>query len=165
MIKLQENIIVTNIHTIARINLQPGYHYFPHTLPHNELIFKLEGNSKISIGGKEFKHPPGTVRYMPANVDMRSYSSNIPDEGSNCIDIFFDTNVPLAPEFFAFNSTHIAEIKRLFLDIDQVWARKQTGYHAKCMSLLYRILNLVIKTFSTEYLPSVKHKMIEPGIS
>ena len=91
MLTAEAKLVVTGIHTIAKISTPKGTHEFPSRLTHNELIYKISGHSTVTTGKLAMNEVPGIVRIMPADIDMGIYVSDLTDDSCEVVDIFFDT--------------------------------------------------------------------------
>lgn len=160
---LNEVIVVNHIHSIAKISTPKGMHNFP-ARGHNQIIFKLLGQSTVTINGTQTDEFPGIVRVMPGNPIEERYTSFVSTDTADVVDIFFDTNDPLCEKTFYIESMNNSEVKQLFTNICNIWKYKSPGYYTKCMSLLYRILTIMQKECSRSYLPSEHFHKIEPAI-
>lgn len=107
---------------------------------------------------------PGIVRIMPADIDMGIYVSDVTDDSCEVVDIFFDTNIPITDSTFYISSMNNSETRQLFLSIYNAWKGKATGYYAKSMSILYKLLSTIQRECSNTYLPSEMFLKIEPAI-
>lgn len=159
-----EKIIITGIHTIAKINTPKGMHEFPPKLPHNELIFKTNGHSVVTVANNTEEEKPGTIRVMPADIDFGYYSSTVTDDSCEVVDIFFDTNIPISDTVFYIDNMNTTETRQLILNIYNAWKGKASGYYAKSMSILYKLISFIQRECSYSYLPSETYKKIEPAI-
>ena len=125
----------------------------------NELIFHLSGDATVCFNGKRMHTVSDTVRFLPRSV-IREYTV-IHGEHGECIDIFFNTDVPLSEEAFLLCVTENKNLRSLFRRICSVWTEKREGYYHRCMSLFYEIL---YEISALSYLPEKTLLRIEPAV-
>ena len=96
---------ITNIYSIVRVNCKtvPSAADYSGKLNFNELIFKLDGNSEILFDGRKFNDKKGSVRFLPKTGREVEYKVKRVEAGS-CIDIYFETNIPIKCEAFSVRS-------------------------------------------------------------
>ncbi len=154
-------INVTKIHTVILIDNRslPEKAEFNPNLPHNELIFVLNGQSDIKFGDKSFSEKSDYVRFLPKG-NNREYTVERLAEGC-CIDIFFDTDIPFDYEAFCLKSPHRDKMRSLFIRAEAAWRKKRRGYYHVVMLCLYGIISLLEK--EPEYVGK-KADRITPGI-
>lgn len=126
-----------------------------------ELIYKLSGETITHFNGNELHIKDGVVYILPKCDDADYYVERlIPGD---CIDIFFDTDIPLGKDPFMLDFDKNIKILNLFQKVYKLWLTKPEGYYFKCMSAVYEIL-YEIRLKSEQYLPKSKYKKIERGI-
>lgn len=126
-----------------------------------QLIYKLSGEVITHFNKKAFHIKPGAVYIIPKSENADYYiERTIPGD---CIDIFFDTDVPLGENLFLLDFNENIKIFNLFKKTYKLWLTKYNGYYFKCMSAVYEILyEMLFK--SEQYLTKNKYKKLEPGI-
>lgn len=103
----------------------------------NELIFHISGDVTVFFDGLTLETRPGTIRFLPkGEVSHYEVDRHKPGE---CIDVFFQTDCPVAPEAFVIDASRKERIERLFKRIFTVWVAKEEGYYHECIALLYSI--------------------------
>jgi len=125
----------------------------------NELIFHLSGDATVTFNGTVMRTVENTVRYLP-RTEISEYEV-VRDEPGECIDIFFNTDVPLASTAFLLNFAGNQGLKAHFRKIHSTWLEKADGYYSRCMSLLYEILHEIA---SAQYVPNSKSAVIAPAV-
>lgn len=135
--------------------------HYSKKVPLHELIFKLSGEVITHFNQKTFCIKPGMVYIIPKSDNVDYYiERTIPGD---CIDIFFDTDIPLGEDLMLFNFENDSRIQHLFQKIYKLWLTKPRGYYFKSMSAMYEILyEITLK--SEQYLPKSKYKTIEKGV-
>ena len=159
---MNQNFIVTNI---SRIKLVGKEEYkeeittFHHNLKTHELIFYIDGECLVRFNGVEIKWEPDTVCFLPKG-ETREYVVKRLSYG-DCIDIHFDTDIPLSETPFTLKLQNSAVVRNLFKKIFAVWVSKEDGYYFECISLLYKILSELQKQ---NYMPGNQYSIIRPAI-
>ena len=126
-----------------------------------ELIYKLSGESITHFNKKSYHIKPGMVYILPKSENADYYVERIIP--GDCIDIFFDTDIPSGENLFLLDFDENIKILNLFQKIYKLWLTKPNGYYFKCMSAVYEILyEMLLK--SEQYSPKSKYKKLEPGI-
>lgn len=159
---MNQNFIVTKINRVILVGkheYEEEITVFQPTLYTQELIFTFSGKSTISFDGKILHNEAGTVRYLPKGTFL-DYTVHRKEHGE-CIDIFFDTDIPLAEEAFAMKLQSSASVGNLFKKIFSVWVSKDEGHYFECISLLYKILSEIQKQ---NYLPGNQYHLIKPAL-
>ena len=154
---------ITNIHRVIMV----GKEEYPEqitefrskSLKHNELIFNLSGYSKVFFNGKELMNTPESVRFLPIGECFEYRVERI--ERGECIDVFFDTDVPISDEAFMLDMSKRESLEPLFKKIFCAFVTKDEGYKFECMSLLYKIFAELQKS---SYIPENKFRLIKPAL-
>lgn len=160
---MNKNCIITKISSVILFtnrHLEGGFSsYRPH-LPYNELIFHLSGDITVNFDNKIYHCEKGTLRYLPKGAH-EIYEVKRHQFG-DCIDIFFDTDLPLSEEDFCINMQNNVSVQALFKKAASLWLSKSEGYYHKCISILYEI---IAELENQSYAPENKFKTIEPAIN
>lgn len=157
-----KNIHISKIYTVVYIeplSSDVKRAVYGKALLHNELIFKLSGDSFTSFNRKKLHNTPNSIRILPQSDNIEYYVDFI--EPGACIDIYFDTVEALDDEAYIIDVTNNLKFKELFFKIYRLWTRKQNGYYNQCLSLLYEIFGEIEKT---RYNLSSKTKQLEKGV-
>ena len=125
----------------------------------NELIFHLSGESTVFFNGKRLEITKDSIRFLPQG-EIHEYIVKRKERGE-CIDIFFDTDVPVTNEAFVLKLKQSEKIKSLFKKIFSVWAAKNDGYYFECISIIYKIFSELQKK---NYIPESQFNSIKPAI-
>ena len=159
---MEQNFIITKI---SRIIMVGDEEYpekrtsFSHELKHQELIFALSGRGTVLFNGETLSTETGTVRFLPEG-SVEQYEV-IRHERGACIDIFFDTDVPISECAFVLNGLHSEKLEGLFKKAFALWVAKEEGYYFECIALLYRIFAELQKQ---NYVPSEHTEKIAPAV-
>ena len=132
---------------------------FSSFLHYNELICHLSGKSTILFNGKVLDVEENTLRFLPKGKSTEYIVKK--KEYGECIDIFFNTNIPISDEAFVAKFSDNSNMISLFKKIFSVWVSKNDGYYFECMSLLYRIFAQMQKQ---NYIPLNQYNTIKPAI-
>ncbi len=145
-----DNITVTDIQSVIYVkkNNPVGkidFYTRKNGLGTHELIFRLCGEVETNFDGNVLNNKKSTVQFLPKGQGENEYSVETVDPGE-CIDIFFNTNIPLSDTAFCIDVNLPAEMKKMFEKINDIWIKKDVGYYCKSMSVLYKILTMLIET-------------------
>ena len=125
----------------------------------NELIFHLSGESTVFFNGKQLDVKKDTIRFLPQG-EIHEYIVKRKERGE-CIDIFFNTDIPVKNEAFVLKLNQSEKIKSLFKKIFSVWVAKGDGYYFECVSIIYKIFAELQKK---NYIPESQFNSIKPAI-
>ena len=125
----------------------------------NELIFHLSGESTVFFNGKQLDVKKDTIRFLHQG-EIHEYIVKRKERGE-CIDIFFDTDIPVTNEAFVLKLNQSEKIKSLFKKIFSVWVAKGDGYYFECVSIIYKIFAELQKK---NYIPESQFNSIKPAI-
>lgn len=125
----------------------------------NELIFHLSGESTVFFNGKRLEITKDSIRFLPQG-EIHEYIVKRKERGE-CIDIFFNTDIPVTNEAFVLKLNQSEKIKSLFNKIFSVWVAKGDGYYFECVSIIYKIFAELQKK---NYIPESQFNSIKPAI-
>ena len=125
----------------------------------NELIFHLSGESTVFFNGKRLEITKDSIRFLPQG-EIHEYIVKRKERGE-CIDIFFNTDIPVTNEAFVLKLNQSKKIKSLFNKIFSVWVAKGDGYYFECVSIIYKIFAELQKK---NYIPESQFNSIKPAI-
>ena len=125
----------------------------------NELIFHLSGESTVFFNGKRLEITKDSIRFLPQG-EIHEYIVKRKERGE-CIDICFDTDVPVTNEAFVLKLKQSEKIKSLFKKIFSAWVAKNDGYYFECISIIYKIFSELQKK---NYIPESQFNSIKPAI-
>lgn len=126
---------------------------------YNELIYHISGKSVVIFNGQQLETTEDTIRFLPAG-EVNEYTVDRIERGE-CIDIVFDTNVPISDEAFVLKLKQSEKIKGLFKKTFSIWVAKNDGYYFECVSLIYKIFAELQKK---NYIPENQFLAIKPAI-
>lgn len=159
---MKKDVIVTKICNIIFFDaktLGSKFSSFKPFLPHNELILHLSGRSSILFDNRVYECEKGTLRYLPKGKH-KNYDVHRREIG-DCIDIFFESDLPFSDKAFSLNFQNNVAFEALFKKASSLWLSKGEGYYHKCLSIVYEILFELEKH---QYAPESKLKLIDPAI-
>ncbi len=133
---------------------------------HNELFFKFPGDNIMIFNGKTTHITAPTVGFLPKILDSKEnieYYIKV-KKSAPSINIFFDCSTAFKPEALFFDCTNMPDLAPLFEKLDKTWNFQNTGYYAESMSYFYRIISILQKHFSADYLPVHKYNIISNSL-
>ena len=131
---------------------------FEPSLRANELIYVLSGENHVNFNGVHMHCKRGSIRFLPkGKASIYTVERVAPGE---CIDIFFDTALPISDKAFALQTSN-QNLENIFRRIFLTWQKKDTGFLPRCMSDLYTIFAELEKV---NYLPEENCEKIRPAI-
>lgn len=159
----KDKIIITNIVSVLLDDSgrKSNFHDYSGKIPHNELIFKLGGISRIRFGSDEATVEQGSVRFLPESETDTKYTVEVIESGKY-IDIFFDTQTPINEAAFSIQPQNREKIEKLFANAERAWRKKQLGYENIALGCLYEIIGLLQREIA--YIPKEKAQKIRPAV-
>ena len=137
---MEERFIITNIDRVIMVGKDEypaQVTSFKHRLNCNELIFHFSGYSTVYFNDLVLELKPNTVRFLPKGESKRY--DVVRHERGDCIDVFFQTDRPIAPSAFVMDATHNERVGTLFKKLFATWVGKNDGYYFEAISILYKI--------------------------
>ena len=159
---MEKNFVITGIEKVILVEKDKYPEkrtVFTHNLSKNELIFHFSGNSNVYFNGKVLSTTENTIRFLPKGENKEYIVEK--ETFGECIDVFFNTDVPISEEAFVITPNNTAKVKSLFKKIFFVWISKNSGYYFECMSLLYQIFSEIQKD---DYIPENQYSKLKPAI-
>jgi AraC-like DNA-binding protein len=154
---------ITGIHRVIMVGREEYpeqiTEFNPKSLRHNELIYNLSGHSKVFFNGKELLNAEKNIRFLPKGECFEYRVERM--ERGECIDVCFDTDVPISDEAFMIDTSKQESLEPLFKKLFCSFVAKDEGYRFECMSLLYKIFSELQKS---SYIPESKFRLIKPAI-
>ncbi len=127
---------ITEILLLGKVSLQPG-RVSVDARSFSALAFRLNGSGQLQCGEKSYWLNAGDVLYMPQGVRyFRDY-----EKTDILLFHFITAKNDTEPEIYHLKNPD--EISRQFQKAYGIWEAKQSGYIAKCFSILYKILGLL----------------------
>lgn len=159
---MTENFIITDICRVILV----GKNEYPNStvsftdpLATNELIYHFSGKSTVHFNGKSLIVKSNTIRFLPKG-ENREYVVKKEKPGE-CIDIFFNTDIPFSDEAFTIDIGKNTIIGSMFKKLFTTWVSKNEGYYFECISQLYKIFAELQKK---NYIPQNQYNLIKPAI-
>ncbi len=163
-----EHMTVLEIKNIVHVqkNDHPGKIY-TYTrsggLPCHELIFKLSGKSEILFDEKRLCYGGGDIMFLPKGQGSELYRTKTLEVG-DCIDILFDSSMPLFGEACVISSEKAAQLDSLFNKACDIWLKKEAGYYYLAMSLLYKMISVLTNELEKSSPASSDYEKIAPAV-
>lgn len=161
---MENDFLITGINRVIWVG---GNEYpekqtvFTDQVTSNELILTLSGKSTVRFNGKILYDDENMIRFLPKGPNYE-YIVDHHTRGEGCIDIFFDTDRPVAKEAFDLKLSGNKTIRGLFKKLFSVWVGKNEGYYFECISLLYKIFSELQKQ---NYIPENQYRAIKPAVN
>ena len=137
----EERIGIKRIRTVEKYkgqNDEKNVSEFSVSLSAYELIYTIEGESKVIFGDMEIFDRPGTIRFLPVGKTDGRYTVERIKSPFSCIDVYFDSDSPLPTEAMCLDVGD--KYRDKFIRLYNVWKMKEVGYYASAMMLLYEII-------------------------
>ena len=151
-------LIVTRIIAVNRVNMATGAYSVRHR-PYCALTLKLRGRTVYTQNGREYISDCNHLIFVPAGAH---YSFH-PEELGECIQVEFiadltNTGILSCPV------NNSAELQTILEKIERSFTFKKPGYHAYCLSGLYRLLYSMTAQNPQGYLIDLKKQRLQPGV-
>ena len=164
MITDYNNFYIENVDSVTYLdeNIYPNRHVtYSSIISSHELIFHSGGHATFSINNTDFHTFPNSILFIPIGT-YQKYEASF-EEPDKFIDIHFFSNVPMhdMPILFDVSSCD-ASIETIFNSILTLWTKKENGYRAKCISLIWEIIYELQRKV---YIPSNIFDKIKPAIN
>lgn len=126
---------------------------------HGLVYYPKQTSLFVFDNGKTIASTEQCIIYLPKHSNYRvGHISN--SEETACYAINFDLSEELSQESFVMKLKTDTKIQTMFHSCEKIWSKKDAGYYAKCMSLLYEIIYMMQNELHTTYLsPSHKQKL------
>lgn len=132
---------------------------FHNNLSSNEVVFYFSGRTIVHFNGVTLNTEENTIQFLPKGRNLGYIVENL--SKGDCMDVFFDTDRPIAEEAFVMKCSRSTAVANLFKKIFSLWVAKDEGYYFECISLLYRIFAELQKQ---NYIPENQYRAIQPAI-
>ena len=159
---MENKFLITQINRVIMVGkdeyAEKKTSFYPN-LRYNELVFHFSGHLTVSFDNNTYEAKAGTVRFLPKGR-WKKYDV-VRSEPGECIDVFFETDIPVSTEAFEINVAQNEKIGGLFKKLFSVWVSKGDGYYFESISLLYRIFAELQKS---GYSPRQHAEKIAPAL-
>lgn len=165
MLYINDGTNITSIHSVLRISVhrpKGTIHHYGTNLRHHELVYQRTGQCTNSLDGVEYFFEKGSILYMP----KRKYEDyhTITHESGECIDIFFDTDTPLADHPVILPPPHRQHIADLFTRSDELWLTSSSVRQLQVKALLYEILAELRREADGQQITSTARHALDAGL-
>lgn len=126
----------------------------------DRLFINLDAVVKQTYDGKSITLYDGDVVLIPKHV---VYIDDIIKEGYSLI-LFLELSVDIPEGIYRWSFANNPEIKQKFLNLQNFWNEKKTGYYIRCMNEIYSILSMLIRQEKQNYTSSSQFSVVEPAI-
>ncbi|MBE6538280.1 MAG: helix-turn-helix transcriptional regulator [Ruminococcaceae bacterium] len=160
---MENHIYITEISTVVKMALEhpPESVRCDSEMLNHEIFMCTKGSADISYGDKKFNISEGCIVFLQ-KYEKNEYTVD-KIEDFECIEIYFDSNLPIFGETHMINTNSNVYIRGLFERIVQIWKFKSSGYYYKCLSIFYELLSEIIR-LQDEYVPGERYDKIKPGV-
>lgn len=114
---------------------------------HSAIAFRVKGDAIITCNGITHSVNANDILYIPQNTPYTAEYG----ETEIVVIHFITENDDKNAEVYKLTSSE--EIYKLFLQCCSLWEKKDIGYKLLCMANLYKILGIISKNETKEYLP------------
>lgn len=128
-------------------------------LTSNELYYVSDGEATTYFNDDVFFSKAGVLNFLPKGKNARYEVFR--KQPTVCIDIYFQTDIPISNKPIQFKPVYSAKIQGLFKKAFTIWTSKKDGYKYKCISILYEIIS---ELQNDNYIPEKKYNLIKPAI-
>ena len=159
---MNSDFLITSIDRIILVEKDsfPETHTkFTSDLFSHELIYHFSGKATVLFNYQTLITVENSIRFLPKGKNLQYDVFH--EEHGMCIDIFFQTDQPVANHAFVLDYDEVKQVSVLFTKIFSVWTAKREGYYFECISLLYQIFAQLQKR---NYVPKDKLAYIAPAI-
>lgn len=159
---MNNDFIITKIQQVIFVEREKHKEnvlHFSNSLSSCELIYHFSGESYVYFGDQVLIVKPNNVRFLPAGI-VSKYEV-VRSVTGECIDVFFETNIPISNNAFIYDASKKEQLGILFKKLFYCWIGKENGYYMKSMSYLYRIF---AEMQNINYSKSDQYKLIEPAV-
>lgn len=115
--------------------------------------FLFENSKRMIAMRNDIIYFPKGSNYVVKSIDP-----------GDCYAINFLSSIELSDSPLLFHTTESAQFIERFKRAEVTWRNKKSGYHLKCLSILYSILYELQNTYSSSYLPAARHEIIMPAV-
>lgn len=151
-------LIVTQVVAVNRVNHPTGA-YAVKNRPYCALTLKLRGHTVYTQNGSRYISDNSHMIFVPAGADYSFYN----EEPGECIQVEFIANVQDTGIISAAVSNS-AELQAILEKIERSFTFKKPGYHAYCLSGLYRLFYSMTAQSQNGYLANIKKQRLQPGL-
>ncbi len=135
--------------------------HYSHEVEYNQMVYKLGGESKVTIGDDSFDAYSGLIFITPKGHYDRHYFDT--DVIGDSIDIFFESDIELPKSVQIFDARSNPKLRELFLNFYKTYERQRNGWYYKCSAIFYNII-YEISQMNSDYIPLSRMEQIKPGI-
>lgn len=151
-------LIVTRIIAVNRVNLATGA-YSVKSRPYCALTLKLRGRTVYTQNGREHISDSSHLIFVPAGADYNFRS----EELGECIQVEFTADPP-DTGIVSCLVNNSPELLSTLEKIERSFTFKKPGFHAYCLSGLYRLLYSMSAQSGQGYLTGLKKQRLQPGL-
>lgn len=135
-----EKMEINEIYSVkmyAKSDADPKIYNYGTAFYCSELVFFFKGENNTMIDDVKLKDCPNSLRFIPKGTLKGKYIVESVCVPSVCVDVYFDiTGGPKGVSYSYDNK----QLNDKFLKLYIIWSKREVGYYAKAMSVLYEII-------------------------
>ncbi len=158
--KILSDLIIKDFYTANSFFSEKGSKNKRINRPSWAIVLKFEGETEYINKRKRHISNENNIAILPKGC---TYEWKCIKSGK-CIIIEFDADFS-CEELFFFNIKDNTKILKLFKKNESAYLLKKSFYKINCISLTYEIIYTLLSSNETKYIPSDKHKRIQPAIN
>lgn len=165
MLRIDDQTNIMSIHSVLRIsNNRPinSVHHYGTCLRFHELVYQRTGCCVSTLDGVDYLFEQGSILYMPAH-SYEEYKV-LTQKNGECIDIFFETDTPLAEQPVLLAPPHRQRIADLFTKSDERWMSSDGVRQLAVKAVLYEILELLRQEADDRQITSTARHALDVGL-
>lgn len=151
-------LIVTKVVAVNRVN-HPTGSYCVKNRPYCALTLKLRGHTVYTQVGSKHISDNGHMIFVPAGADY-TFANEDPGE---CIQVEFTADIK-DTDIISTPVSNSPELQSILEKIERSFTFKKPGFHAYCLSGLYRLLYSMSIQGVQGYLTGLKKQRLQPGL-
>ena len=108
----------------------------------------------------------GECIFLPAGSSYTvDHAPSTDDQPNGCVAINFVLNAPISSQPFKIRISNTKTFYAAFLTAIRLWKQKDPGYHALCLSELYRIIAYLQEQHQQQYISGKAQALLRPAIA
>lgn len=160
---LHTQLTVNNINNVVYVAPGTGKPIHENRPFHGLVYYPKQTPLYIFDDGISISSAEQCIIYLPKHSNYRvqhiADSVEIP-----CYAINFDLSEELSQKSFVMKLNTDAKFQTMFLTCEKIWTKKDAGFFAKCMSLLYEVIYMMQNDLHTTYLSTSHKQKLAPAI-
>ena len=160
---INTQLTINNINNVVYVAPGTGKLVHENRPFHGLVYYPKQTPLFVFDNGKTISSTEQCIIYLPKNSTYRvRHISNSAE--SECYAINFDLSEELSQESFVMKLKTDLKFQTSFHSSAKTWSKKDAGYYAKCMSLLYEIIYMMQNKLHATYLSASHKQKLTPAI-